>query len=252
MLDRAADKFMSPLEAFRKDQIGSVKKTRKEFEKATARFCAAQDRYATAGSTSAEAAAETARAERRALDAASLQYVHLLHVVQERKKFEFVEALLSLTHSWTNYYRHGAAVAEDFDPFMEDLRARVQRTRESFAATVEQFDRLKERTLRGGHDPGSFNKMYARQGYLYMKRTQSKLPGGRSQWTKCYCQYRASDRTLTLIPYSQVSPGKINLAETVKVSEVACKEEGTGEKFRFIVSGEEHQEDESVSGQTVE
>ena len=50
-------------------------------------------------------AASTARAESRALHAASLQYVHLMHVVRERKKFEFVESLLSFMHSWANYYR---------------------------------------------------------------------------------------------------------------------------------------------------
>ena len=28
-----------------------------------------------------------------------------MHVVQERKKFEFVEAILNFTQSWVNYYR---------------------------------------------------------------------------------------------------------------------------------------------------
>jgi len=50
-------------------------------------------------------AAEAARAERRALDAASLQYVKLLHLVQERKKFEFVEAVLGFMQAWANYHR---------------------------------------------------------------------------------------------------------------------------------------------------
>ena len=32
MLDNAHEKFVTPLEAFRKEQIGSVKKTKKDFE----------------------------------------------------------------------------------------------------------------------------------------------------------------------------------------------------------------------------
>ena len=32
MLENAHEKFVTPLEAFRKDQIGSVKKTKKDFE----------------------------------------------------------------------------------------------------------------------------------------------------------------------------------------------------------------------------
>lgn len=108
MLERAQEKFLDPLEAFRKDRIGSVRKTRKDFDKRTSRACAAQDRHANVSARREEAlaeAAEAARAERRQLDAASLQYVYLMHVVQERKKFEFVEAILGFMHSWTNYYR---------------------------------------------------------------------------------------------------------------------------------------------------
>ncbi len=108
MLENAHEKFVAPLEAFRKEQIGSVKKTRKDFEKATQRFCAAQDRHAGTSSKREEAlaeAAEVVRAERRNLNASSLEYVSLMHVVQERKKFEFVEALLAFMHTWANYYR---------------------------------------------------------------------------------------------------------------------------------------------------
>ena len=32
MLDNAHEKFVTPLDAFRKEQIGSVKKTKKDFE----------------------------------------------------------------------------------------------------------------------------------------------------------------------------------------------------------------------------
>ena len=37
LLERAQEKFISPLANFRKEQIGAVKKTKKEFDKVTAR-----------------------------------------------------------------------------------------------------------------------------------------------------------------------------------------------------------------------
>lgn len=37
LLERAHEKFISPLANFRKEQIGAVKKTKKEFDKVTAR-----------------------------------------------------------------------------------------------------------------------------------------------------------------------------------------------------------------------
>jgi len=47
LLDRAQEKFSAPLEAFRKERVGHVRQAaRKEFERATQRYCAAADRYA--------------------------------------------------------------------------------------------------------------------------------------------------------------------------------------------------------------
>ena len=106
MLDHAHDKFIQPLVNFRKKQIGSVKLTKKDFDKATTKFCSAQDNYIKYKKEESLAeAAEEVRKEQKGLRTASLDYVYLMHVVQERKKFEFVEALLSFMHSWSNYYR---------------------------------------------------------------------------------------------------------------------------------------------------
>lgn len=249
MLENAQEKFIAPLEAFRKEQIGSVKKTRKDFEKQTARFCAAQDRYAGTSAKKEESlaeAAEVTRFEKKQLNAASLQYVYLMHVVQEKKKFEFVEAILSFVHSWTNYYRQGASATADFSDYMSDLRSRVQKTRENHSATLEQYDSLKEKMLNGHQDTGLLNRMYTRQGYLYAQGRKNLKIG--SQWTKYFCQYQARSKTLTLIPYNQLH-GKIvaTSTETLRVSECVCKEE-SGEKFRFVVTGEtEGDQSESVS-----
>ena len=81
-------------------------------QRATAKLCAAQDRHANTsakrGHRAEEAladAASNARAEKKNLNASSLEYVSLIHAVQERMKFEFVEAIMAFMHTWANYYR---------------------------------------------------------------------------------------------------------------------------------------------------
>ncbi len=98
---------------------------------------------------------------------------------------------------------------------------------------MEHFGSLKERTLerRAEVDPGTINRMYARQGYLYRRKERGGGGGGgggtggsgagvgaaimssvsagvsamgvQQQWGKCYAQYRAQGRALTIIDYSQ-------------------------------------------------
>lgn len=123
MFEHAHEKFIQPLVDFRKEQIGSVKKTKKDFDKATSKFCTTQDNYIKMKKeeTLAEAA-EDVRRDQKALRSASLIYVYEMHVVQERKKFEFVEALLSFMHSWSNYYRFGQEKTEANSNYMNDLR----------------------------------------------------------------------------------------------------------------------------------
>jgi len=238
VLEHAQDKFIQPLVTFRKDQIGSVRKTKKDFDKQTGKFCAAQDRYVNLGSKKEESlaeAAESVRHEKRNLTSSSLEYVYLMHVVQERKKFEFVEALLSFIQTWSNFYNHGYNIAEKSSSYTEDLKSRVQKTRENYSATIEQYESLKQKMLTGHQDPGLLNRMYTRQGYLYVLNKKNMI--GASQWSKHYCQYQSNSRILTMIPYNQLN-GKITTTETINVTSCVCKEDST-EKFRFVVSGEE-------------
>ena len=51
-----------------------------------------------------------------------MEYVYLMHVVQERKKFDFVETLWSFMHSWSNYYRFGHERTQVSAPYMNDLK----------------------------------------------------------------------------------------------------------------------------------
>ncbi|XP_023339907.1 rho GTPase-activating protein 42 [Eurytemora carolleeae] len=235
ILMSAEQRFINPLLNFRKEQIGSVKQSKKDFEKSSGKLCSAQDKYISTSSKKEENLAEMSeivRIEQKSLNSASLDYVYNIHIVQERKKFEFVEALLAFTRSWVNYYRVGNTVAAEYGAYMEDLATRVEKTRENFSSTVESYSKLKDRMLKNGEDPGLFNKMYTRQGYLYVQaRKTMKMTG----WSKHFCQYQGKTKTLTLIPYNQID-GKIGTGETLRVINCVCKDE-VSEKFRFSVTG---------------
>lgn len=61
---------------------------------------------------------------------ASMEYVFLLQEVQERKKFEFVETLLSFMFGWLTFYHQGHEVAEDYKKYMIDLQLKIQKVNE--------------------------------------------------------------------------------------------------------------------------
>lgn len=53
-LDTAHDTIVDPLEEFRKTHIGGVKENKKKYDKKTAKFCQAQERFLNMSSKKAE------------------------------------------------------------------------------------------------------------------------------------------------------------------------------------------------------
>ncbi|XP_069996789.1 rho GTPase-activating protein 26 isoform X25 [Penaeus vannamei] len=218
MLDRSYEQIIGPLENFRKEAIGGAKEGRKKFEKQTQKFCQSQERYLNLSTKKDDQVLQEADAsvemEQRHFVHASLDYVFLLQEVQERKKFEFVETLLSYMYSWLTFYHQGHEVFNDCSPYMRNLQVRVQRTRENFLATRQESVSLKNKMLEvrktKSMDPGNMDKMYTRQGYLFLM--EKKAFG--TTWTKHYCLYQKENRVFTMIPYNQIQH-KITSTETM-------------------------------------
>jgi len=219
MLERAFDNFISPLERFRKEQIGAVKERKKKFDKQTAKFCASQERYLGLSvkkqGTVLQEADATLEMEQRDFARAALEYVCLIQEVQERKKFEFVETIQAFMYGWLTFYHQGHEVAKDFKPYMTDLQVRVQNTRENFKSSRDDIQALMRKMLEKPVDPGTLNKMYTRTGYLFFM--EKKALG--TTWQKCYCQYIRENRTFCMIPYNQ-RDAKITNTESFKLK--AC------------------------------
>ncbi|KAG7171020.1 Rho GTPase-activating protein 10-like [Homarus americanus] len=166
--------------------------------------------------------------EQRHFVHASLDYVFLLQEVQERKKFEFVETLLSYMYGWLTFYHQGHEVFNDCNPYMRDLQVRVQRV-SLLPRVLYYVSSVAENSLRLSRsscfcddddddgdddkksmDPGNMDKMYTRQGYLFLM--EKKAFG--TTWTKHYCLYQKENRVFTMIPYNQIQH-KITSTETI-------------------------------------
>ncbi|XP_065352976.1 rho GTPase-activating protein 26 isoform X7 [Cloeon dipterum] len=244
MLETSYAQIIQPLEKFRKEHIGGVKEGRKKFEKHSLKFCQSQERYLNLSTkkqdTVLQEADATLEMEQRHFCQASLQYVCLLQQVQERKKFEFVEPLLSFMYGWLTFYHQGHDTHHDFKPYMLDLQFRIQKTRTNFDATRDQTDSLMKKMLelRNANpvDLGISNKMYTRQGYLYL---MEKKAFGTTAWSKQYCMYKKDTNEVTLIPYNQIT-GKFNPTETFKLASCVRRiSDSIDKRFCFdITSGD--------------
>ncbi|CAG5135137.1 unnamed protein product [Candidula unifasciata] len=215
MIDAAEDCIMKPLERFRRENIGAAKEEKKNFDKHTVKFCQSQERYlnmkASKSNDSAAQEADTqVEFEKKAFYTASMKYVLKLQEIQEKKKFEFVEILLSYMLGWLTFYHEGYVDLEDFRIYENTLRHLLQKTRESFECTRDEANNLLSKMLNENKalkplDQSGILRGFTKQGYLYL---MEKKALGTTSWTKYYCHYKKETKEFYMIFYNQVG-GKL-------------------------------------------
>ncbi|XP_063807571.1 rho GTPase-activating protein 42 isoform X2 [Pseudophryne corroboree] len=175
LIQNANDVLISPLEKFRKEQIGAAK------------------------------ADSLIDKEHQNFSDASLEYIFKVQEVQEKKKFEFVEPLLAFLQGLFTYYHEGYELAREFTPYKEQLQFNLQNTRNNFESTRQEMERLMQRMKSADQDyrPPS---QWTMEGYLYV---QEKRPLGFT-WTRHYCTYDKSNKTFTMSVSETKSSGKVN------------------------------------------
>lgn len=208
LLDQAFSKFIPALETFRKEEIGAAKESKKRFDKLTAKFCASLDRYLSlkankASEVSLQEADAALEMEQTAFYQQSMNHVLLLQQVQEKKKFEFVEVLLTFVYSWLAFYHQGQEVYKDFKPYMTDLQIKLQKMRDHFQAAHQQAEELMNKTLEKKHDAVP---MRNKEGYLYLMEKKALT----TNWVKHYCCYIKDSKQLQILAYTQTAGGKVN------------------------------------------
>uniref|UniRef100_A0A0K0CUC1 PH domain-containing protein n=1 Tax=Angiostrongylus cantonensis TaxID=6313 RepID=A0A0K0CUC1_ANGCA len=226
ILNEAETHYLEPLKRFRVEAIGkTLHEEKRKYEKESTKFYQTLEKHLH-------------------LSTASLQYVAEIQSVQERMKFEFVETLSSFLYSWLTFYHVGHVIHEDFKPFLDGVQDRVQKTKESYRATIAEAEELKDKMLKThakAVSNGNLHCFYScvyrtnsphysrlfqsqttipsvssersstiKQGYVYMQE-KSKLPKtiGRDvlagKWTKYYCVYSKETRIFTMIPITATS-----------------------------------------------
>ncbi|XP_067153901.1 rho GTPase-activating protein 10 isoform X2 [Apteryx mantelli] len=136
----------------------------------------------------------------------SLEYVCKLQEIQERKKFECVEPVLSFFQGLFTFYHQGYELAKDFNHYKMALQMNIQNTRNRFEGTRSEVEELMNKIRRNPQEHKRVNH-FTMEGYLYVQEKRP-APFG-SSWVKHYCTYRKETKKFTMIPFEHRSGGKV-------------------------------------------
>ncbi|KAM4701204.1 rho GTPase-activating protein 42 [Discoglossus pictus] len=209
LIQNANDVLISPLEKFRKEQIGAAKEGKKKFDKESEKYNSILEKHLNLSSKKKESHLQEADnvidKEHQNFSDASLEYIFKIQEVQEKKKFEFVEPLLAFLQGLFTFYHEGYELAQEFTPYKEQLQFNLQNTRNNFESTRQEMERLMQRMKSADQDyrPPS---QWTMEGYLYV---QEKRPLGFT-WIRHYCTYDKGNKTFTMSVSETKSGGKVN------------------------------------------
>ncbi|XP_066469411.1 rho GTPase-activating protein 26 isoform X3 [Tiliqua scincoides] len=207
MIENASEVLITPLEKFRKEQIGAAKEAKKKYDKETEKYCGILEKHLNLSSKKKESQLQEADVQvdlvRQHFYEVSLEYVFKVQEVQERKMFEFVEPLLAFLQGLFTFYHHGYELAKDFSDFKTELTISIQNTRNRFEGTRSEVESLMRKMKENPHEHKSISP-FTMEGYLYV---QEKRHFGTS-WVKHYCTYQSESKRITMVPFDQKSGGK--------------------------------------------
>ncbi|KAF7249359.1 Rho GTPase-activating protein 26 [Varanus komodoensis] len=233
MIENASEVLITPLEKFRKEQIGAAKEAKKKYDKETEKYCAVLEKHLNLSSKKKESLLQEADIQvdlvRQHFYEVSLEYVFKVQEVQERKMFEFVEPLLAFLQGLFTFYHHGYELAKDFSDFKTELTISIQnvstdgntcqkqrtfiavlvlalfnkQTRNRFEGTRSEVESLMRKMKENPHEHKNISP-YTMEGYLYV---QEKRHFGTS-WVKHYCTYQSDSKQIIMVPFDQKSGGK--------------------------------------------
>ncbi|TRZ13773.1 hypothetical protein HGM15179_013331, partial [Zosterops borbonicus] len=206
--------LIKPLERFRKEQLGAVKEEKKKFDKETEKNYSLLEKHLNLSAKKKELQLQEAdnqvEQNRKHFYELSLEYVCKLQEIQERKKFECVEPVLSFFQGLFTFYHQGYELAKDFSHYKMALQINLQNTRNRFEGTRSEVEELMNKIRRNPQEHKRANH-FTMEGYLYVQEKRP-APFG-SSWVKHYCMYRKETKKFSMIPFEHRSGGKLGDAE---------------------------------------
>ncbi|TRY66798.1 hypothetical protein DNTS_009587 [Danionella cerebrum] len=153
LFDQAQRSVKQQLHNFVKDDVRKFKETKKQFDKVREDLEIAQVKNAQAPRNKAhevEEATSSLNYSRKCFRHLALDYVLQVNVLQAKKKFEVLDAMLSFMHAQYSLYQQGYNLLDDIDPYMKTLAAELdqlvvdsameKREMEHKHATIQQRD----------------------------------------------------------------------------------------------------------------
>ncbi|XP_035150368.3 rho GTPase-activating protein 10 isoform X4 [Callithrix jacchus] len=212
--------LIKPLEKFRKEQLGAVKEEKKKFDKETEKNYSLIDKHLNLSAKKKDSHLQEADIQveqnRQHFYELSLEYVCKLQEIQERKKFEFVEPMLSFFQGMFTFYHQGHELAKDFNHYKMELQINIQNTRNRFEGTRSEVEELMNKIRQNPKDHKRASQFTA-EGYLYVQEKRP-APFG-SSWVKHYCMYRKAAKKFNMIPFEHRSGGKLGDVEVFSLKE---------------------------------
>ncbi|KAM8765851.1 rho GTPase-activating protein 10 isoform 2-T2 [Rhynchonycteris naso] len=206
--------LIKPLEKFRKEQLGAVKEEKKKFDKETEKNYSLIDKHLNLSAKKKDSHLQEADVQveqtRQHFYELSLEYVCKLQEIQERKKFEFVEPMLSFFQGMFTFYHQGHELAKDFNHYKMELQINIQNTRTRFEGARSEVEELM-RKIRQNPREHQRASPFTAEGYLYVQEKRP-APFG-SSWVKHYCMYRKAAKKFNMIPFEHRSGGKLGDGE---------------------------------------
>ncbi|XP_072423738.1 rho GTPase-activating protein 10 isoform X1 [Chiloscyllium punctatum] len=229
--------FIKPLEKFRKDQIGAAKEEKKKYDKETEKYYSFLEKHVNLSAKKKEALLVEADSQleqiRQHYYELSLEYVCKVQEIQERKKFEFVEPMLSFFQMLFTFYHQGYELAKDFDHYKTNLHLNIQNARNRFEGARSEVEELMNKIKKSPHELIRATPFTA-EGYLYLHEKRTGPFG--SSCVKHYCSYKKETKTFTMVQFDQKSGGKIGDEETfILKSCTRKKSDATDKRFCFDI-----------------
>ncbi|XP_041129844.1 arf-GAP with coiled-coil, ANK repeat and PH domain-containing protein 3-like isoform X1 [Polyodon spathula] len=128
LFDQAQRSVKQQLQNFVKEDVRKFKETKKQFDKVREDVEIAQVKNAQAPRNKpheAEEAMGTLTVTRKCFRHLALDYVLQISVLQAKKKFEILDAMLSFMHSQYTFYQQGYKLLDEIDPYMKKLAAEL-------------------------------------------------------------------------------------------------------------------------------
>ncbi|NP_001086611.1 Rho GTPase activating protein 10 S homeolog [Xenopus laevis] len=233
--------LVKPLERFRKEQLGAVKELKKKFDKDTEKNYSVLDKHLSLSAKKKEPQLQEADVQveqnRQHFYQLSLEYVCKLQEIQERKKFEFVEPMLSFFQGIFTFYHQGYELAKDFNHYKLELQINIQNTRNRFEGTRSEVEELL-RKIRINPQDHKRASPFTMEGYLYVQEKRP-APFG-SSWVKHYCMYKKDSKSFTMFPYEHRSGGKIGEGDSFSLKSCTKRHTDTiDRRFCFDIEASE-------------